>query len=175
MPLAYKKIITVFVSVFLFFHFLFIAVYSSPFSQLPSKLKAASDRYVYPYFQQHWGLFVPAPKKEYHLYRRFKFQNKWSPWNDVFTQYQITHKANVTLGNESYVLLYSTVLNYAFYALDGSKQLYVKPPSTIEFDILKHTIKKQYALEHQTYSEFELIIVVNENKQSQAFYFKNLF
>lgn len=169
-----KKITMFCLVFFLCAHFLFIAVYSSPYLALPNKLKIISDVYVYPYFQQHWGLFVPAPKKEYHLYNRYKAIKQWSAWQDVFVTQQLNHRANVALGNESLVLLYSSVLNYAYYAIDTTQFVYTKTPTNLEFQILKHAIKQHLKIQQKNMEEFEIIVSAKENNHTNTYYFKHL-
>lgn len=169
-----KKIISFCIVSFLGVHFLLIAVYSSPYTNLSNKIKFVSDVYVYPYFQQHWGLFVPTPKKEFHLYVRCLTQNKWTDWEDVFMQEQIKHRGNVALGHEMVVLLFNSTINYAYYAIDSEQRVFDVTPTNIEFKILQHSIKHYFTQKYSVVQEFELILSAKEKHNSKAYYFKKL-
>ena len=169
-----KHLLSFFLILGLFIHFLLIGIYTSPYSIGLKKINFVSDYYVYPYFHQYWGVFAPTPKKIFNLYVRQNQQKHWQEWRAVFQEKLNLHKTNVAKGNEVDVLLYSNAINYLYYSLDTNKHVYNEKPSNINFDVLNHALRQELFTKNRQYLPYEVILTVSELDRTQAFYFKQL-
>lgn len=158
---------------FIFLHFLFVVMYSSPLNKHTTKLNFYSKAYSYPFFHQSWSLFAPTPTKKTALHVRFFSINTWSSWSNVLQNEINQHQKNVMKGNETTVLLFSNSLNYLVNSC--KKKLYEKPPIDINYTILHHSVSNylKNKLQLNSNTAFEILIISNAQKENKVIYFKN--
>ena len=94
-------------SVYLVTHFTGIFVYAFP-SENENKLKSYVYPFVYPYFHQSWGMFVPIPKQNYNIYVKYE----GSEWQDVFNEIVLEHQKGRLRGYENISLALSSAIRY---------------------------------------------------------------
>ena len=158
----------------LFGHFMVIGMYSSPLSEKTLKPKAISQAYVYPFFHQDWGLFVPSPKCQFELYYRMKSDSGWSSWNNVFLVVMNKRRNNRLLGHEAEVLLFSNSMNYVCHTLSSVSKCYLKEPQDINFKILKHEVISYIQNDGNHPTTLEILLTNKVHHITTAYYFKNL-
>lgn len=172
----FKRLLSIAIISGLCIHFFLIFIYASPFKLKSEKLKFISWYYTYPYFHQQWSLFTPTPKKHVALYVRCKINNNWTAWENFLQKHINQHQANVLMGNESTVLLYSNSLIYLINALDSKNQVFTTEPADTNFQIVKHEVQNELKNRNQTpsFTNFEIILTCHENNITKTGYFKNL-
>jgi hypothetical protein len=172
----FKRLFSIVIVSGLCFHFCLIFIYASPFKLKSKKLKFISWYYTYPYFHQQWSLFAPTPEKHIALYVRYKTNNNWSAWENLLQKHINQHQANVLMGNEATVLLYSNSLIYLINTLNSDKQVYTREPTDVNFQIVKHEVQNDINSQNQIppLINFEIIITCHENSTTKTVYYKNL-
>ena len=169
-----KNIFSIFLIVALCLHFCLITIYSSPYNVASEKINFVSEYYVYPYFQQHWQLFTPAPQIKYALYVRYRKNRIWTHWQNKLQEHINKHHRNIVLGNETNLLLYSGAINYVYYSLDTAKHCYTIDNKNKNVDVLKQAVKQQLLLEKKIFTEYEILLTATKKSNMESFYFKNL-
>lgn len=157
-------------------HFSLVFVFAAPLNIKSHKISYLSAFYCYPYFQQSWSLFVPAPNAQCQLYVRYKTLNGWSDWKDILQEEYLNHRYNRLIGNENTVLLLSNSTHYAINTLPRNQTIYKEMFSKTELKVLKHEInqylKNNYQLKTQT--NYEVLLLKKESKETFSNYFKDL-
>jgi hypothetical protein len=174
---TFKWLSACIISFALCFHFIWVVVYCFPHPSVSINWQRLSQLYIYPVFHQNWGLFVPAPNVERHLFVRYKTANKFTNWEDILAQEITTHKRNRILGYEARVLLLSNALIYELNALDRStKFVYTAKPYNKEFKVLQFEVEHYLNLKHklQKSVDYELLFVSSGRLSSKAYYIKSL-
>lgn len=159
------------------FHFMFILIYSSPIHIKSPKINFLSHLYVYPFFDQNWELFVPAPNEQHMIFVRYKVGNKYSNWQDILSQEIMNQRENKVLGNEARVLLFSKAVIFELIKLNGSPSaIFKNAPTNIEFEVLKHEINQFLKSESNVAEmcEYEIMLTSLQHNHYNAYYFKNL-
>lgn len=86
-------------------------MYANPF---PSVIKQKSDYYaqwyVYPYFNQNWNLFVPAPNTNYKLLVCYEQEGKQKV--EVLREILNAHQTNRFLGYSAVLLNFANSIHY---------------------------------------------------------------
>ena len=158
----------------LLFHFLFVFVFTAPLFE-NTRLKGISQNYCYPYFYQSWSLFTPVPTCKHQVFVRYFKNNKWTNFEDVFTNEQEVHQKNRIKGNEHIVLLLSNSLSYLQPFL-LSKSAIHHTSKTKEQDIvlfeLNQYLKLNKSLDAKT--NYQVLFVTTQNTLVTAHYFNNL-
>lgn len=98
----------------LFVHFTLTSLYTYKSQLCNTRAGYLSQAYAYPFFQQSWGLFAPAPKSNYHLYVQFE-QNgvqKTDLYEEVVTQ----HQSNRLKGYGHIVMAFTNAIHFFEYA-----------------------------------------------------------
>lgn len=178
MPQPLKRFLSIVLITIICGHFAFVFVYASPVKIKAKKLNALSYLYVYPIFQQNWELFVPAPNIERKLFVRYKVENCFSDWQDIFSQEIMNHRNNRVLGNENKLLLLSNSLIYVINSLYETPSCILSPePKDVAFKVLKFEInqylKNKYKSKAQT--SYELLLVSKGAENTDAYYIKSLY
>ncbi|MES2514519.1 MAG: DUF5819 family protein [Bacteroidota bacterium] len=151
--------------------------YCFPQSDKASRLERISHLYIYPVFQQNWGLFVPAPSTERKLFIRYKMGSNFTPWEDILSNEIVAHKKNRLLGNEARVLLLSNSLIYELIALDSVKScVFTTVQQNKEFKVLQFETQRYLKLQHRLTSviNYEVLLVSKGKEGNKAYYMKDL-
>jgi hypothetical protein len=90
----------------LVFHFTMTISYAGPIS-IPA---IPSFRYMYPFFQQSWNLFVPTPVSNYRLFVEFDCHGRQR--FDLFAKLVAAHRENRLKGYEPLVIAFSNSMHY---------------------------------------------------------------
>lgn len=173
---AYKRVLSCVLVVGLFIHFSLIFLFASPLKHTGKKIEYLSSFYCYPYFQQSWGLFVPAPNAQHQLFVRYKKQNAWSNWFDILQKEYLKHRNNRLSGGETTVLLLSNSAHYAFNVLPDAQSVYSKISDKKELQVLNYEIvqylKTSEDLKPNT--DYEILLVNQKQGKITTNYFKFL-
>lgn len=171
-----KQLLTVTFIVFLCLHFALIFFFASPLKYKTGKISYISAFYCHPYFQQSWGLFVPAPNAQHQLFVRYKTQTSWSNWTDILQKEYLKHRANRLSGNETIVLLLSNSTHHALNVLTESQSVYSKIPDKKELRVLNYEIEQYLKINDKLKqgTDYEILIANNTTKGIFASYFKFL-
>jgi len=84
-----------------------VLLFANPFSQY---IPLISRSYAYPFFQQKWNMFVPAPSGNYRLF--VDFECKGTQRYDLFQRLVFMHQDNRFSGGEPLVLAFSNSIHY---------------------------------------------------------------
>lgn len=171
-----KRLLTIMLIGGLCVHFSMVIIFAAPLQIKKQKISYISSFYCYPFFQQSWGLFVPAPNSERQLFVRYKTSNGWSEWEDILQQEYLHHRENRLAGNETIVLLLSNSTHYAASDMGGKQCVYQEMSSKKELQVLNHEInqylKNKYELRQNT--EYEVLITNKKSSKTSSSYFKFL-
>jgi hypothetical protein len=129
------------VSIALMAHFTFLSLEAFR----PSPL---SFSYTYPFFQQNWKLFVPAPHSDYQLFCIYEKEGKIIK-KDLIMEKLTAHKENPFSGTEP-------ILN----TLLASVHFYEHNPTDVNYKILEYGVSKILTLENGTIHQLKLILLV---------------
>jgi hypothetical protein len=119
--------------------------------------------YVYPYFQQNWTLFAPAPHNNYHLYARCKEK----VMEDIFASLINAHRHNRLAGNEAAMTAF---LHYIHFFETGTMQKNAvnKIRDDKNFDMLRLAAGKYLHCPGQDADSVKIILVVRDIRGSHA-------
>jgi len=92
-------------------HFVFIAIYTFPFQPAnKNKISYYAQWYAYPFFNQNWNLFVPAPNTNYKCF--VSYENNGVQQLDLLEEILNKHQSNRYLGYSSIVLAFVNSMHY---------------------------------------------------------------
>ncbi|MBN4071095.1 hypothetical protein JYT72_01165 [Crocinitomix catalasitica] len=76
---------------FVISHTLLICIYAAPPGVVPERLKTISSAYVYPIFDQRWGMFAPCPLHDHEVELKYVFEDgdstEWIKPNESAIKY----------------------------------------------------------------------------------------
>jgi hypothetical protein len=145
----------------LIFHFILIFIYSKPFYLNKNKLEFMSQTVIYPYFQQNWNLFVPAPDSNYKL--NCEYENRGIKKIDVFNEVLIKHQTNRFAGYEPILIGFTNSIHYFEKNTTKQKQLNGPITNDLNFEILKRLAKNyiEYS-EKIKIKQIKITLIVNQ-------------
>jgi hypothetical protein len=171
-----KQLLAIVFMAVLCLHFGLVFLFAAPLKLKNEKVTYLSSFYCYPYFQQSWGLFVPAPDAQHQLLVRYKKQNQWTSWTDILQAEYLKHRTNRLSGGETVVLLLSNSTHYALNVLPEKQTLHKQMHDKKELQVLRYEIEQYLKIYEKLASktDFEIIIINKTPNKTQANYFKFL-
>jgi hypothetical protein len=169
-----KKIISGLAVLFLFTHFILIALYCTSKSNF--LVQKVSNIYIHPVFHQNWNLFVPAPDIHKKIFVRYKTNDSWTNWEDIMQKKCNQLRTNPFVGHDLFLLMFSNSVSHPNNALTKHSYLYNQIPKkdfglfVINFEINKF-LKNEYNLKNTTC--YEVIVFYGTPNLSNALYLKN--
>lgn len=142
-------------------HFSLVFIHCNRSGSERSKLDYFSHYYIYPYFQQTWGLFAPAPDSNYQLIARYNKGGKQT--KDIFAEIVWQHQSNRLRGNEQLLLAFATSIHYFEKTALEHKENGGIIENNRNFKIIEHMARRY--LTHtvgDTLSELQLTLVVKD-------------
>lgn len=172
---ALKTILAAGMLLFLGFHFSMV-LNDTAHIKAGGIVKAVSSQYCYPYFEQQWAVFVPAPDVAYDVYMRAGKDGHWQPWFNPGEELVCWNRQRPALGAEPEMLLVSSALYYMDNALDDHKHIYSERPEWPAFKVLDHAARGYFhhSVRSHKEKEYELILTKTRHGKTEAWYFKNL-
>lgn len=144
--------------------------YSKPFISPKTKIEFYSQAYIYPYFQQNWNLFAPAPNSNYNLY--CEFENNGVQRIDVFNEIKILHQTNRFKGYEPLLVAFANSIHYFEKNAKSRETINGPIKDDLNFKIIELATKNY--LEYSRQSEIQkikIMLVVQSQDDKQKFYF----
>lgn len=177
MTVATQKKLTIIILISLVGHFFWIAIYGARYlSNDTTKIMTIAQRYTFPIFHQNWNLFVPGPKNEHCLLVRFKQQQTWSGWEDIFQQEYIKRRENPCSGRDALVLLFSSNLHQVVYDMKDTSVVLEALPNKNSFKVLNYSVLQYLKMYKQLppQTPYEIVIVKRYKLEQTACYLKQL-
>jgi hypothetical protein len=152
-------------------HFTAIFIYAAP-NDTENKLKHYASLYIYPYYHQNWGMFVPVPKQNFRVFVR----DERHDWRDVFSEVILAHQKNRFGGYENTFLSMSSALRY--YAAGSEKTSFFKTDdgTNMNLRVLDQVLLGYWeSLYSERSQNMEIIIMITntDTGKSVAHYYKN--
>ncbi len=102
MRMRTKSLLFCCAALILLFHFSLLCIYALPKQGKKTRLEYWSQYYSYPYFEQSWILFAPAPEENYNLFVEYEYLGRQK--QDLIFEILDDFKNNAFQGNESIYL-----------------------------------------------------------------------
>lgn len=142
-------------------HFTIVLIYANPIAHSKVKIDYWAQAYVYPFFEQGWNLFVPAPSTNYKLYA--EFENHGKQQADVFNEIVVQHQANRLKGYGPLLLAISNGIHYFEKTTSARKKVNGPIAGDAYFDIVEHFAKNYIQhTRHVCLEKIKLILIVEE-------------
>jgi hypothetical protein len=142
-------------------HFTALLIYANPIEHSKVKIDYWSQAYVYPFFEQGWSLFVPAPTSNYKLYA--EFENNGKQKADVFNEVVIQHQSNRLKGYGPLLLALSNSIHYFEKTTHAREALNGPITGDAYFHIVEHFVKNYVQYTRKVHLEKLKIILVVED------------
>lgn len=141
-------------------HFCLVIVFANPVGHEKNKMSYIAGAYVYPYFQQNWNLFTPAPVSNYTLYAKPDNENVSQ---DIFNEILIKHQSNRLAGDEPFLIAFTNTIHY----FEKNTSLIASLNGPLKgdryFDILEHSTKNYLQISRKKhFSSVKLILIVKD-------------
>jgi hypothetical protein len=150
----------------LVFHFTMTISYAGPVS-IPA---IPSFRYIYPFFQQSWNLFVPTPVSNYRLFVEFDCDSLHR--FDLFGKIVTAHSENRLKGYEPVLISFSNSLHYFEHTTPLKEPLNGPVSADPYFKMIEYSARNYL---RQTYhcgiDTLKIILVVEPLHESPRVYF----
>ena len=113
--------------------------------------------YAYPYFQQNWTLFAPAPRSNYNLYARCHGK----PAEDIFANLIHAHRQNRLAGNEPILTAFLHYIHF-FETATGRRNAVNKISNDKNFEMLQWAAGKYLHCRGLDKDSLKIILVVRD-------------
>ncbi len=121
-----------------------VIAFVNPIKKIEGKGYYYAMFYIYPFFDQGWNLFAPAPRSNYHLYVKYNLDSTIIQY-DLINHIQQQHAANRIGGYETL----SLAISNSIHSFEGSTPLKNKlngpVKNDVTFTIVQH-LANQYIL-----------------------------
>jgi hypothetical protein len=156
------KIIVLTLGLFaLIVHFTILLIYANPVAHSKVKIDYWAQAYVYPFFEQGWNLFVPAPTTNYKLYASFENHGKQEA--DVFNEIVVQHQSNRLKGYGPLLLAISNSIHYFEKTTEAREKMNGPITGDAYFRIIEHGAKNYIQhTRHVQLEKIKLILVVED-------------
>jgi len=167
-----KISLSVLALLFLCFHFLMVIALVNPVKKIEGKGYYYALFYVYPFFDQGWNLFAPAPRSNYHLYVKYTVDSKTVQY-DLINHIQHQHAANRIGGYE----VLSLAISNSIHSFEGSTTLKNKLNGPVKddvtFTIVQHLANQYIMAQSQGKAKNSQLFLLVENviTKEQRVYF----
>ena len=148
-------------------HFTLVILFANPFN---AKIPSIAGRYVYPFFQQSWTMFAPAPSNNYRLFVEYDYNGLHK--YDLFAEVNGLHQQNRLRGYEPLMLVFSNSIHYFEHATPLRKKLNGPVRNDLFFTMLEHSVLNYIREKHDSkISQVKIILCVLEAGGKQRVYF----
>lgn len=121
-------------------HFFLVFVFITPIKKPGGRLHYYAMYYVYPFFDQGWNLFAPAPRSNYHLYVSYRV-GKEMKHVDLIQEIGQAHAVNRFGGHEVLSLALSNSIHIFEYGTALKKQINGPVKADINFTVVQHFVE----------------------------------
>jgi hypothetical protein len=158
-------------SVFFIFHLVCTLFFTLPEKFVSKPLKDYSFSYIYPFFNQGWALFAPAPAINKELWVCYlNKQGKWSKWIQPFSKNLQKHQKYRITGDSKIVLAESSILHYLEkenWHQFGQKLELNGDTNSVYFSALKFAVLKHLAKEKVEFKEVQIRVIFSKYNDSR--------
>lgn len=157
---------------FLCLHFFLLCIYTFPFQpQSKTSINYYAQWYTYPFFNQSWNLFVPAPNTNYRCFVSYDYKGNHRV--DLMEEVLNNHQFNRLKGYSSLVLILANSMHYFEKNTSFNSKLNGPVKSDLNFTILENSAKNYIEISRgYKVSNFKLILcaqIVGELNQRVYF------
>lgn len=155
----------------LIFHFSMLLLASFSPSQHKSSWHYRAEHYSYPFFQQGWSLFAPAPDVNYKLLVAYE-RNGWQK-QELISNCHWKHQSNLLAGREALLLALCNAAHFFEKSTAGKGSLNGPVQGDVYFDILEQqALRYINHNKHDKVNQLHMILYVNDftRQKSRAYY-----
>lgn len=167
-----QMLVLIFLVFVLCLHFFLLSIYTFPFQPSETKkINYYAQWYAYPFFNQSWNLFVPAPNTNYKCF--VSYEHNGTQKLDLLEEILSKHQTNRFLGYSSFVLTFVNSMHYFEKNSPLQEKLNGPIKDDLNFTILEKSAKNYIQVTRGIeVTNFKLILFVETLKSKvQKVYF----
>jgi hypothetical protein len=152
-------------------HFTAVLIYAAP-NDNENKLKRCITLYIYPYYHQHWGMFVPVPKQNFRIFMK----DDQHDWEDVFSEVLDVHQRCRLGGGENAFLSMGSAIRYYASSSEPANFLKSNNGSNMDLRVLNQVLVGYWQSKYKERPKhMQLIIMITDAQTgiSYAHYYKD--
>lgn len=156
---------------FLLFHFSLLLIHALPYKGEKKRVQYWADYYAYPYFQQSWSLFAPAPEENYKLF--VEYENLGTKKEDLVLEILSKHRDNVFKGREAVYLSICNSIHFFEKSTTSKNALNGPVDKDLYWNILEQQVLRYLNSIHQLHlSEIKMALHCNNvlSGQKRVYY-----
>lgn len=134
-----KTIMGILVLMLIALHFTLIYSFINPIKKAEGRWHYYAMYYLYPFFDQGWNLFAPAPRSNYHVYVNYLCDGKTQKF-DLIQQIQSKHATNRLGGYETLSLAISNAIHNFEYGTALKKNMNGPIINDINYQVVQHFV-----------------------------------
>lgn len=148
-------------------HFSLVIAFANPLSpDIPS----VARRYVYPFFQQSWEMFVPPPSSNYKLFVEYECNGLHK--YDLFAEINTAHQKNRLKGYEPLMLVFSNSIHYFEHSTPMLNKLNGPVRNDLYFSMIEYSALNYVRKKHNCQiPAIKMTLLVNDPSTGQRVYF----
>jgi hypothetical protein len=148
-------------------HFSLVIAFANPWS---SSIPPIAMRYAYPFFQQSWEMFVPAPSSNYKLFVEYECNGIQK--YDLFEEVNTAHHQNRLKGYEPLMLLFSNSIHYFEYSTPLQEKLNGPMRNDLHFTMIEHSALNYVRKKHDCQiPRIKMVLYISGPATGQRVYF----
>lgn len=167
-----KVIWSVLVITAILLHYTAVFSFVNPVKRVEGRWHYYTMFYLYPFFDQGWNLFAPAPHSNYHVFVTYKegYQTKQF---DLINEIQNKHVSNRFSGYETLSLAISNAIHNFEYATSLKQNLNGPISNDINFKVVQHFVNA-FVMNKSNNKAVDIkfiLLITHVNDQKQLVYY----